>query len=173
MDRIPLTQSGYESLCDELATLKNETRPSLIEAIAAARAHGDLSENAEYHAARERQSFVEGRIGEIESALARAEVIDVSALSGKDIKFGATVALLNLDADKGDKNQEVVWSIVGDLEADATEGRIGITSPLARALIGRTQGDFVEVSTPRGVKEYKIKKVSFKSLDKKPSKAKK
>ncbi len=159
MDRIPLTKEGYERLQEELSTLKNETRPALIEAIAAARAHGDLSENAEYHAARERQSFVEGRIGEIESAIARAEVIDLATLSGKDVKFGATVALLDLDTDK-----EVVWRIVGDLEADASDGRIGIASPLARALIGRKQGDTVEVATPRGSKEYEIKKVSFKPL---------
>ena len=157
MDRIPLTKEGYERLQEELSTLKNETRPALIEAIAAARAHGDLSENAEYHAARERQSFVEGRIGEIESALARAEVIDVASLSGKDVKFGATVSLLDLDNDA-----EVVWRIVGDLEADADAGRIGVASPLARALIGRKQGDFVEVTTPRGSKEYEVRKVSFK-----------
>ncbi|MDA7981449.1 MAG: transcription elongation factor GreA, partial [Alphaproteobacteria bacterium] len=151
MQRVPITKEGYERLRLELRELKTVTRGELIDAIAAARAHGDLSENAEYHAAREKQSFVEGRIRELESLLGRAEVIDVSSLSGDVVRFGAEVSVS--DEDSG---EESLWRIVGDAEADASAGRIGVASPMARALIGRGVGDVVEVRTPRGERAYKV-----------------
>ncbi|MGR4000813.1 MAG: transcription elongation factor GreA [Alphaproteobacteria bacterium] len=154
--RVPITKEGYERLRVELRELKTVTRGELIDAIAAARAHGDLSENAEYHAAREKQSFVEGRIRELESLLGRAEVIDSSLLSGDVVRFGAEVRVVDEDS-----REESVWRIVGDAEADASVGRIGIASPMARALIGREVGDVIEVHTPRGDRSYEVLSVGY------------
>jgi len=151
-----MTAAGYAALEEELKTLKGEERPAVIRAIAEARAHGDLSENAEYHAAKERQSFIEGRILELEDKLARAQVIDPAKLSGNTVKFGATVTVVDEDTDAKAKYQ-----IVGDFEADIKKGRISITSPLARALIGKTVGDSVEVAAPSGAKAYEIVKVQW------------
>ena len=151
-----MTQSGYKALEDEINTLKSVERPSIIKMIAEARAHGDLSENAEYHAAKERQAFVEGRVMELEDQLGRADVIDVSKMSGTTVKFGATVSLVDEDTDEKRKFQ-----IVGDLEADAKKGRISISSPIARALIGKGKGDTVEVAAPGGARSYEILKVEF------------
>lgn len=156
MDKIPLTPKGHEVLTEEYRRRTAEDRPSIIAAIAEARAHGDLSENAEYHAAKEQQSHNEGRIQELESILALAEVIDVSKLSGKTVKFGATVTLIDDDTEK-----ETTYSIVGDAEADATQRRISISSPLARAMIGKEQGDSIEVAAPGGSRSYEILKVKF------------
>ena len=155
MDKIPLTRAGHAALNDELKTLKTKERPAIIAAISEAREHGDLSENAEYHAARERQSFVEGRVKEIESILARADVIDPSTLSGP-IKFGATVRLVDEDTD-----EERTYQIVGEPEANLEQGKLNIRSPLARALIGKDEGDSVEVRTPGGEKSYEILSVSY------------
>lgn len=157
MEKIPMTPDGYARLEAELKHLKAVERPSVIKAISEARDHGDLSENAEYHAARERQSFIEGRVAELEDKIARAEVIDVSKLSGKIIKFGAKVTLA--DEDSGD---ETTYQIVGAEEADVEKGRLSITSPLARALIGKQTGDSVEVTTPRGSRAYEIIKVRYR-----------
>jgi transcription elongation factor GreA len=157
MDKIPMTADGYARLEQELKQLKSVERPSVIKAIAEARDHGDLSENAEYHAARERQSFIEGRVAELEDKIARAEVIDVSRLTGKVIKFGAKVTLADEDTD-----EESTYQIVGAEEADIAKGRLSITSPLARALIGKQTGDSVEVTTPGGSKAYEIMRVRFK-----------
>jgi len=156
MERIPMTAAGYQALEDELAHLKGVERPSIIRQIAEARAHGDLSENAEYHAAKERQSFIEGRVMELEDQISRAEVIDISKLSGKTVKFGATVTLTDEDTDA-----KVKYQIVGDLESNAKEGRISISSPIARALIGKAAGDTVEVTAPGGARSYEILKVQF------------
>lgn len=157
MEKIPMTPDGFARLESELKHLKSVERPAVIKAIAEARDHGDLSENAEYHAARERQSFIEGRVAELEDKIARAEVIDISKLSGKAIKFGAKVTLA--DEDTGD---ETTYRIVGAEEADVEKGRLSITSPLARALIGKQTGDSVEVTTPRGSKAYEVIKVSYR-----------
>jgi transcription elongation factor GreA len=157
MDKVPMTAEGYAALEAELKTLKTEERPAVIAAIAEARSHGDLSENAEYHAAKERQSFIEGRIAELEDKLARAQVIDVKRLSGASIKFGATVTVL--DEDTEDKS---VYKIVGEDEADVRAKKISITSPMARALIGKEEGDVVEVVAPGGPKSYEILKVQWK-----------
>jgi transcription elongation factor GreA len=157
MEKIPMTQDGLARLEAELKHLKAVERPAVIKAIAEARDHGDLSENAEYHAARERQSFIEGRVAELEDKIARAEVIDVSKLSGKIIKFGARVTLA--DEDSGD---EATYQIVGAEEADVEKGRLSVTSPLARALIGKQTGDSVEVTTPRGSKAYEIIRVRYR-----------
>jgi len=157
MDKIPMTAEGLTRLETELKHLKAVERPAIIRAIAEARDHGDLSENAEYHAARERQSFIEGRIGELEDKISRAEVIDVSKLSGKVIKFGAKVTLADEDTD-----EESTYQIVGAEEADIDQGRLSVTSPLARALIGKQTGDQVEVTTPRGSKAYEITKVRYR-----------
>jgi transcription elongation factor GreA len=157
MQKYPMTTGGYESLQDELRALKSVERPAVIKAIAVAREHGDLSENAEYHAARERQSFIEGRIAEIEDKLSRAEVIDVSRLSGKKVQFGATVTIADEETD-----EETTYQIVGEHEADVSEGRLSVAAPIARALIGKSVGDSVEVVTPRGQKDYEIVKVRFK-----------
>ena len=157
MEKFPITTQGYERMQHEVQTLKTIDRPAVIQTIAVAREHGDLSENAEYHAAREKQSFIEGRIAELEDKIARASVIDVSKLSGKDIKFGATVTLADEDTD-----EEVTYTIVGEYEADINYKRISIVSPLARALIGKQAGDSVEVMTPNGTKSYEILKVSYK-----------
>ncbi len=157
MDKIPMTGEGLTRLETELKHLKAVERPAIIRAIAEARDHGDLSENAEYHAARERQSFIEGRIGELEDKISRAEVIDVSKLSGKIIKFGAKVTLADEDTD-----EESTYQIVGAEEADIDQGRLSVTSPLARALSGTQTGDSVEVTTPRGSKAYEITKVRYR-----------
>ena len=156
MERIPMTADGYKALEHEVNELKYVERPSIIKMIAEARAHGDLSENAEYHAAKERQAFVEGRVIELEDMLGRAEVIDVSKLSGSTVKFGATVTMVDEDTDQKRKYQ-----IVGDHEADATKGRISISSPIARALIGKAKGDTVEVAAPGGARSYEVLKVEF------------
>ncbi len=154
MERIPMTAGGFKALEDEVNHLKTVERPSIIRMIAEARAHGDLSENAEYHAAKERQAFVEGRVMELEDKIGRADVIDVSKLSGTTVKFGATVTLVDEDTDA-----EMKFQIVGDMESDAKKGRISISSPIARALIGKSKGDSVEVSAPGGAKSYEILKV--------------
>ena len=155
MEKIPLTRAGYSALNDELKQLKSVERPAVIQAIAEAREHGDLSENAEYHAAREKQSFIEGRVKELEGVLGLAEVIDTSKLSGP-IKFGATVTLVDEDTD-----EERTYQIVGEPEADIEAGKLNITSPLARALIGKEEGDSVEVRTPGGDKSYEILSVTY------------
>ncbi len=151
-----MTASGYKALEDEINHLKTVERPATIKMIEEARAHGDLSENAEYHSAKERQAFIEGRVMELEDQLSRADVIDVSKLSGTTVKFGATVTLVDEDTDEKRKYQ-----IVGDLEADAKKGRISISSPIARALIGKGKGDTVEVAAPGGARSYEILKVEF------------
>ncbi len=151
-----MTAEGYQALDAELKRLKTVERPSVIQAISEARAHGDLSENAEYHAAKERQSFIEGRLLELEDKIARAQIIDVSKLSGKQVKFGATVNLI--EEDSGDKSK---YKIVGEDESDVKAGKISITSPIARALIGKEEGDVVEVMAPGGAKSYEIVKVKF------------
>lgn len=156
MEKIPLTLSGFKKLEEELKHLKNSERPAVIRAIAEAREHGDLSENAEYHAARERQSFIEGRIAELEDKVSRADVIDVAKLTGKNVKFGATVTVVDEDAD-----EEHVYQIVGAEESDIGSGKLSVTAPLARALVGKAVGDRVEVSTPKGSKAYEILKVQF------------
>ncbi len=155
-ERIPMTADGYNHLRSEVEQLKSVERPAIIRAIAEAREHGDLSENAEYHAARERQSFVEGRVAELEEKIRLAEVIDISELSGKSVKFGATIVLADEDTD-----EESTYQILGADEADISEGRLSITSPLSRALIGKTVGDSVEVTTPGGSKSYEIISVKF------------
>ena len=151
-----MTSGGYSRLQEEIKRLKTTERPAIIRAIAEARTHGDLSENAEYHAARERQSFIEGRLAELEDKVARAEVIDISKLSGSVVKFGATVTLADEETD-----EEQTFRIVGEDEADIKDGRLSVTSPLARALIGKGKGDSVEVSTPRGAKSYEVVTVAF------------
>jgi transcription elongation factor GreA len=156
MDKIPMTLSGYERLQRELKQLKTVDRPDVIKAIAEAREHGDLSENAEYHAAKERQGFIEGRIVELEDKVTRADIIDVSKITGEDVKFGATVTLCDDDTD-----EEHVYQIVGSDEADIKLGLLSITSPLARALIGKKKDDGVEVSTPNGGKAYSILNVDY------------
>ena len=156
MEKIPMTAAGYKALEDEINKLKNVERHEIIAMIAEARAHGDLSENAEYHAAKEKQGFLEGRVMELEDMLGRAEVIDVSKLSGTTVKFGATVTLVDEDTDQKKK-----YMIVGDHESDAKKGRISISSPIARALIGKGKGDSVEVTAPGGAKSYEILKVEF------------
>lgn len=156
MERFPITAEGYAKLEIELKQLKSVERPAITEAIAEARAHGDLSENAEYHAAREKQSFIEGRILELEDKYSRAEVIDVAKLSGDTVKFGATVKLVD------DDDNESEYQIVSEYEADLASGRISITSPIARALIGKALEDYVEVKTPKGLKGYEILAITYK-----------
>ncbi|TDQ66898.1 transcription elongation factor GreA [Maritalea mobilis] len=156
MDKIPMTVSGHQALRDELTNRLSVERPRIIQDISEARAHGDLSENAEYHAAKEQQSLNEGRIQELESILALADVIDVSKLGGETIKFGATVLLIDEDTE-----QEKTYQIVGDPEADASAGRISISSPISRALIGKEVGDSVEVSAPGGARSYEILEVKY------------
>jgi transcription elongation factor GreA len=156
MERIPMTAAGLKVLEEELNQLRNVERHEIIKHIAEARAHGDLSENAEYHAAKEKQSFIEGRVIELEDMIGRAEVIDVSKLSGSNVKFGATVTLVDEDTDEKKKYQ-----IVGDHEADAKKGRISLSSPISRALIGKAKGDTVEVAAPGGARSYEILKVEF------------
>jgi transcription elongation factor GreA len=156
MEKLPMTADGLAQLEEEAKRLKSEERPAVIRALAEAREHGDLAENAEYHAARERQGFIEGRLAELEDVISRAEVIDTSKLSGKVVRFGAHVKLADEDTD-----EETSYRIVGSHEADIAAGRLSVTSPLARALIGKTIGDSVEVTTPRGSKAYEIIKVRF------------
>ena len=157
MEKIPMTAAGYAVLEEELKHRQQVERPRIIQQISDARTHGDLSENAEYHAAKEQQAHNEGRIAELEDKLARADVIDVSKLSGDTIKFGATVTLVDEDTD-----EKRVWQIVGEPEADAKEGRISISSPLARALIGKGKGASVEVVTPGGARAYEVKKIEWR-----------
>ena len=154
-DKVPMLPEGHRKLNDELRRLRIEERPSIVEAIEAARAHGDLSENAEYHAAKERQGQVEATIADLEDQLSRAMVIDPTTLSGNKVVFGATVTLLDEDEKK------VKYQLVGKVEADANQGRISYNSPLGRALIGRVVGDDVEVSTPSGDRYYQVKKIEF------------
>jgi transcription elongation factor GreA len=156
MNKIPMTMEGFLRLEAELKHLKSTERPAVIRAIAEARDHGDLSENAEYHSARERQSFIEGRLAELEDKIARAEVIDVSKLSGRQVTFGAIVTIADEDTD-----EELTYQIVGQDEADIKEGRLSIVAPLARALIGKSVGDSAEVTTPGGAKSYEIVSVRF------------
>jgi len=155
MEKIPMTRAGFDQLDAELRQLKSEERPAVIRAIAEAREHGDLSENAEYHAARERQSFVEGRIKELEGLIGLAEVIDTSKLSGS-IKFGAKIVILDEDSD-----EERSFQIVGEAEADLERGLLNIKSPLARALIGKDEGDSVEVRTPGGQRNYEVISIRY------------
>jgi transcription elongation factor GreA len=156
MEKVPMTDEGYKALDEELRRLKSVERPSVIAAIAEARSHGDLSENAEYHAAKERQGWIEGRIAEIEDKISRAQVIDVSKLSGSQVKFGATVTVLDEDTE-----EQARYQVVGEHEADVKKGRLSLTSPLARGMIGKTSGDVFEVQTPAGVKAYEILKVEW------------
>lgn len=156
MDKIPMTKEGYEALEKELKKLKTEDRPNVIEAIATAREHGDLSENAEYHAAREQQSFIEGRIQELEAVISKAQIIDIANLNGDTVKFGARVLIVDEDTDI-----EVSYQIVGHYEANADEGKLSVQAPISRALIGKSVGDSVEVHTPQGIKTYEILEVSF------------
>ena len=155
MEKIPMTRAGFTALETELKHLKSEERPAIIKAIAEAREHGDLSENAEYHSAREKQSFIEGRIKELEGVLGLAEVIDPTKLSGA-IKFGATVTLVDEDTD-----EEKTWQIVGEHEANIENGLLNIRSPIARALIGKEEGDSVEVHTPGGDRAYEVLKIEY------------
>ncbi len=157
MEKNPITKVGYERLEAEFKQLKTIDRPAVIEQIAEAREHGDLKENAEYHAARDKQSFIEGRIQYLEDQMARAEIIDVTELSGASIKFGATVQLVDCDTEK-----EVTYQIVGEYEAKIEEGRISLAAPIARALIGKSEGDEIVVKTPGGNKDYEILSVEYK-----------
>ena len=157
MDKIPMTAAGYSLLEQELKHCQQVERPRIIQQITDARSHGDLSENAEYHAAKESQSHNEGRIAELEDKLARAEVIDVSKLSGDTIKFGATVTLIDEDTD-----EKKIWQLVGEPEADAKKGKISIASPLARALLGKKKGSNIEVVAPGGAKAYEVVKVEWR-----------
>ena len=156
MDKVPMTPAGYAALSEEYRHRTSEERPRIVRDISEARAHGDLSENAEYHAAKEQQSLNEGRIKELEALLALAEIIDVSKLSGDTVKFGATVKLVDEDSEK-----ELKYMIVGDAEADASKGRISISSPIARAMIGKSKGDSFEVISPGGSKSYEILELKY------------
>lgn len=160
MSKFPITKKGHEKLTIELKSLKQVDRPAVIEAIAEAREFGDLSENAEYHAAREKQSMIEGKILDLEDKVARAEVIDTTKLSGKVIKFGAKIELIDDDTE-----EELYYEVVGEYEADLNKKRISISSPIARALIGKSAGDIVEVQTPRGSKCYEVVSVEYGDLD--------
>ncbi|MDF2965680.1 MAG: greA [Rickettsiaceae bacterium] len=160
MTKFPITKQGYEKLEQEIKHLKYVERPQVIQAIADAREFGDLSENAEYHAAREKQSFIEGRIIDLEDKMARAEIIDIAKLNGPVIKFGATVTLLDDDTE-----ENTTYRIVGEYEANITKKLVSIASPIARALIGKSKGDFVEVSTPKGTKSYEVLDVKYNELD--------
>ncbi len=157
MERVPMTIEGFKSLEIELHRLKSEERPRIIQQIMEARAHGDLSENAEYHAAKEAQGFNEARVAELEDRISRADVIDTSTLSGKTVKFGATVTLVDEDTE-----EKVKYRIVGDFEANVREGKISISSPIARALIGKSKNETAEVMTPKGARSYEILKIEWK-----------
>jgi transcription elongation factor GreA len=156
MEKVPMTEAGYNSMIEEVRSLKTVERPRIIRAIEEARAHGDLSENAEYHAAKEAQGWNEARVAELEDKISRADVIDVSKLSGETVMFGAKVTLIDEDTDA-----KVIYQIVGDMEADVKKGRISISSPIARAIIGKKKGDSVDVNTPGGGKSYEIDKVAW------------
>ncbi|MEP7210938.1 MAG: transcription elongation factor GreA [Alphaproteobacteria bacterium] len=157
MQRIPMTAEGFRALEVELKVLKSEERPAIIAAISEARAHGDLSENAEYHAAKDKQSFIEGRVLELEDKLARADVIDTSRLKGDTVKFGATVTVTDEDT-----NQTFVYKIVGEDEANVAKGKVSITSPIARAMIGKAEGETAEVSAPGGAKSFEIVSIEWR-----------
>lgn len=157
MEKVPMTVEGYRKLEAELQRLKGEERPRIIQAIAEARAHGDLSENAEYHSAKEAQGMNEAKVADLEDKLSRADVIDTAKLSGNTIKFGATVHL-----EDEDTSEKVKYMIVGDLEANVREGRISISSPIARALIGKSKGESAEVTTPKGSRSYEVLKIEWK-----------
>jgi transcription elongation factor GreA len=157
MEKVPMTIEGYKKLEDELQRLRSVERPRIIQAIAEARAHGDLSENAEYHAAKEAQGINEAKVADLEDKLSRADVIDVTRLSGDTVKFGATVTLVDEDTE-----EKVTYRIVGEIEADVKAGKVSISSPIARALIGKGKGDTAEVTTPRGSRSYEIIKVAYK-----------
>ena len=157
MDKVPMTMTGFQQLEADLKKLKNEERPAVIQAIAEARAHGDLSENAEYHAAKERQGWIESQILELEDKVTRAEVIDVAKLNGDTVKFGATVTLIDEDTE-----EEKVWQIVGDHEADVKQRKISVSSPIARGCIGKAVGDSVEIAAPGGARSFEIANVVFK-----------
>lgn len=156
MSKVPMTGEGYRALDEELKRLKTTERPAVIQAISEAREHGDLSENAEYHAAKERQGWIEGRVAELEDKIARAQVIDVSKLDGDTVKFGATVTVVDEDTD-----EEATYQIVGEDEADVRSGKISITSPIARSMINKEVGDVIEVNAPGGLKSYEILKVEW------------
>ena len=156
MNKIPMTASGYENLQIELRKLLNEDRPNIIEAIAEARSHGDLSENAEYQYAKEQQSLIEGKIADLESAISRAEVIDVKSLEGDDIKFGATVKI-----EDDDSREVTTYQIVGEYESDIKNNKLSVSSPLARGLINKSIDDVVEINSPKGQKSYTIKSVKY------------
>ena len=156
MEKVPMTADGFQALETELKNLKSVERPAIIKAIAEAREHGDLSENAEYHSAREKQSVIEGRVMELEDMISRADVIDVASLEGDEVKFGATVTIADEDTD-----EEKTYQIVGEQEADLKNAKISITSPIARALIGKAEGASVEVNTPKGVKYYELVSLKF------------
>jgi len=155
-DRVPMTRAGYEKLKGELRRMKTRERPAIVKEIETARAHGDLSENAEYHAAKERQGHIEGRISQIEDRLARAQVIDTDGLTPDAVRFGATVVLVDVDTD-----EEVAYTLVGEDEADATRGLISVTSPVARALLGRAVDDEVQVRVPKGTRQLEIREIRF------------
>jgi transcription elongation factor GreA len=156
MEKVPVTALGFAQMEDEVRELKIIERPAVIKAIAEAREHGDLSENAEYHAAREKQSFIEGRVLELEDKISRAEVIDVTKLTGDDVKFGSTVTVVDEDTD-----EEATYQVVGQVEASIKSNKLSITSPLARAMISKRVGTSVEVTTPKGVKYYEILKIEY------------
>jgi len=156
MDKVPMTASGHQAMLEEIKHLKAVERPRIIKAITEARAHGDLSENAEYHAAKDQQGWIEARVAELEDKVSRAEVIDVTKLSGDTVKFGAFVTLIDEDSE-----DQSVYQIVGEFEADVKKGKISVTSPIARAIIGKKKGDSVEVMTPGGGKSYEIVKIRY------------
>ena len=156
MAGIPITKEGFERISEELKHLKKVERPDIIKKIAEARSHGDLKENAEYHAARERQSFIEGRIGYLEGVVADCEVIDVSKIKGDKVFFGATVTLMDVDTE-----QHVKYTLIGEPESDPKNGRISVASPIGRAVLGKSEGDDVKVQTPSGVREYEIIEVKY------------
>ena len=156
MDKVPMTETGHAAMLDEIKHLKSVERPRIIRAIEEARSHGDLSENAEYHAAKEQQGWVEARVAELEDKISRADVIDISRLGGDTVKFGATVSLVDEDTD-----EESRYQIVGEFEADVKQGKISITSPIARALIGKEEGDVVDVQVPGGVRTYEILDIRY------------
>ena len=157
MNKIPMTSNGYEKLQSELKKIVNEDRPNIIAAISEARGHGDLSENAEYQYAKEQQSLIEGKISELESVISHAEIIDVSKLSGNEIKFGATIKIVD-----DETNQESTYQIVGEYESDIENKKLSITSPLARGLIGKSKNDVVEINSPKGTKTYTVLTVKYK-----------
>ena len=156
MNKIPMTAKGYESIQTELKKLLNEDRPKIIEAIAEARSHGDLSENAEYQYAKEQQSLIEGKIADLESAISRAEVIDVKSLEGDEIKFGATVVI-----EEDESGEMATYQIVGDYESDIKNNKLSVSSPLARGLINKSIDDVVEINSPKGQKSYTIKSIKY------------